>query len=79
MGTCDSTALALSGLALKVPAALGSAVGSAFWLLFPEQRTLPGAPGLTTRNKKLLGAPGIAIRSKDANSSGNLTPSKPTL
>ena len=25
-----------------------------------------GAPGLTTRNKKLLGAPGLAIRSKDA-------------
>ena len=25
-----------------------------------------GAPGLTTRNKKLLGAPGIATRSKDA-------------
>ena len=24
------------------------------------------APGLTTRNKKLLGAPGIATRSKDA-------------
>ena len=29
-------------------------------------RTLLGAPGLTTRNKKLLGAPGIATRSKDA-------------
>ena len=28
--------------------------------------TLPGAPGLTTWNKKLLGAPGIATRSKDA-------------
>ena len=27
-------------------------------------RTLLGAPGLTTRNKKLLGAPGIATRSK---------------
>ena len=27
---------------------------------------LLGAPGLTTRNKKLLGAPGIATRSKDA-------------
>ena len=25
-----------------------------------------GAPGLTTRNKKLLGAPGMATRSKDA-------------
>ena len=29
-------------------------------------RTLLGAPGRTTRNKKLLGAPGIATRSKDA-------------
>ena len=29
-------------------------------------RTLLGAPGLTTRNKKLPGAPGIATRSKDA-------------
>ena len=29
-------------------------------------RTLLGAPGLTTRNKKLLGAFGIATRSKDA-------------
>ena len=27
---------------------------------------LLGAPGRTTRNKKLLGAPGIATRSKDA-------------
>ena len=27
-----------------------------------------GAPGLTTRNTKLLGAPGIATRSKDATS-----------
>ena len=32
-------------------------------------RTLLGAPGLTTRNKKLLGAKGIATRSKDATSS----------
>ena len=29
-------------------------------------RTLVVAPGLTTRNKKLLGAKGIATRSKDA-------------
>ena len=29
-------------------------------------RTLLGAPGLTTSNKKLLGAKGIATRSKDA-------------
>ena len=29
-------------------------------------RTLLGAPGLTTRNKRLLGAPGIATSSKDA-------------
>ena len=29
-------------------------------------RTLLGAPGLTTRNNKLLGAKGIATRSKDA-------------
>ena len=29
-------------------------------------RTLLGAPGLTTRNKKLLGGPGIATRSRDA-------------
>ena len=29
-------------------------------------RTLLGAPGLTTRNKKLLGTKGIATRSKDA-------------
>ena len=29
-------------------------------------RMLLGAPGLTTRNKKLLEAPGIATRSKDA-------------
>ena len=29
-------------------------------------RTLLGAPGIATRNKKLLGAKGIAIRSKDA-------------
>ena len=34
------------------------------WLL--GARTLLGAPGRTTRNKKLLGAPGIATRSKDA-------------
>ena len=33
-------------------------------------RTLLGAPGLTTRNKKLLGAPGIATRSKDATNVG---------
>ena len=32
-------------------------------------RTLLGAPGLTTRNKKLLGTKGIAIRSKDSTSS----------
>ena len=31
-----------------------------------QARTLLGAPGRTTRNKKLLGAPGIATRSKDA-------------
>ena len=30
---------------------------------------LLGAPGLTTKNKKLLGAPGIATRSKDATGS----------
>ena len=29
-------------------------------------RTLLGAPGLTTSNKKLLGAKGVATRSKDA-------------
>ena len=29
-------------------------------------RTLLGAPGIATRNKKLLGAKGIATRSKDA-------------
>ena len=29
-------------------------------------KTLLGAPGLTTRNKKLLGTKGIATRSKDA-------------
>ena len=29
-------------------------------------RTLLGAPGLTTRNKKLLGAPGRTTRSKNA-------------
>ena len=34
------------------------------WLV--GARTLLGAPGLTTSNKKLLGAPGIATRSKDA-------------
>ena len=28
--------------------------------VFSSRRTLLGAPGLTTRNKKLLGAPGIA-------------------
>ena len=31
-----------------------------------EARTLLGAPGLTTRNEKLLGTKGIATRSKDA-------------
>ena len=31
-------------------------------------RTLQGAPGHTTRNKKLLGDPGIAARSKNATS-----------
>ena len=36
-------------------------------------RTLLGAPGLATRNKKLLGAPGIATRSKDACASSTLT------
>ena len=34
-------------------------------LLLVGARTLLGAPGLTTRSKK-LGAPGIATRSKDA-------------
>ena len=29
-------------------------------------RTLLGAPGIATRNKKLLGAPGLTTRSKDA-------------
>ena len=29
-------------------------------------RTLLGAPGLTTRNKKLLGAPGIVTRSMES-------------
>ena len=37
-----------------------------------DPRTLLGAPGLTTRNKKLLGAKGIATRSKDATSSSAL-------
>ena len=32
----------------------------------PERRTLLGAKGIATRNKKLLGAPGMATRSKDA-------------
>ena len=36
-------------------------------------RTLLGAPGLTTRNKKLLGAPGSATRSKDATRSKGLS------
>ena len=31
-----------------------------------KARTLLGAPGIATRNKKLLGAPGIVTRSKDA-------------
>ena len=31
-----------------------------------ETRTLVGAPGLTTRSKKLLGTKGIATRRKDA-------------
>ena len=29
-------------------------------------RTLVGAPGIATKNKKLLGAPGLTTRSKDA-------------
>ena len=33
-----------------------------------DARTLLGAPGITTRNKKLLGAPGLTNRSKDATS-----------
>ena len=32
-------------------------------------RTLPEAPGLTTRSKDATGAPGIATRSKDATTS----------
>ena len=36
------------------------------WRPLLGARTLLGAPGLTTRNKKLLGAPGIATKSKDA-------------
>ena len=31
-----------------------------------KQESLLGAPGLTTRNKKLIETPGIATRSKDA-------------
>ena len=31
-------------------------------------RTLLGAPGIATSNKKLLGAPGLTTRSKDATS-----------
>ena len=36
-------------------------------------RTLLGAPGRTTRNKKLLGAKGIATRSTDATLTANLS------
>ena len=42
---------------------------------FPDlgARTLLGAPGRTTRSKKLLGALGIATRSKDATRNKNAT------
>ena len=36
------------------------------WNIVLGARTLLGAPGIATRNKKLLGAPGLTTRSKDA-------------
>ena len=38
-----------------------------------RNKKLLRAPGLTTRNKKLLGAPGIATRSKEATSNKYFT------
>ena len=40
-------------------------------------RTLLGAPGIATRNKKLLRAPGLTTRSKDATRGSKLDAYKP--
>ena len=42
-------------------------------------RTLLGAPGIATSNKKLLGAPGLTTRSKDAIRKSGHIPKHPNL